>query len=188
MNVNTKKMLLASALVFLVVLFRVIEHPFNATPMIAVMLFSAAVFSKWSWKIIVPLAAILISDSLIHIKNGYGFHNSTLMVYGTFALIFAIGYYLVREIKFTNVLIATLIGSLAFFLVTNFALFYPPSVVPNPALGHYPHNLTGIIASYEAGLPFFRNMIVGDLIFSAALFGSYSIISKAAWFSSKKLA
>lgn len=188
MNVNTKKMLLASALIFLVVAWRVLEHPFNATPMIAVMLFSAAIFSKWSWKIIVPVAAILLSDLLIELKNGYGFHSATGMVYGTFALIFVLGYFILQKINPVRVITAALVGSIAFFLVTNFALFYPAAAVPNPALGHYPHNWTGILASYEAGLPFYRNMVVGDLVFTIFLFGAYYLISKAQWFTKSELA
>lgn len=188
MNTETKRNLLAAFLVFLVVAFRVIEHPFNATPLVAVMLFSAVVFKEMSWKILVPLSALLISDFAIELKNGYGFHSSTLMVYSTFALIFVMAFFLMKKVNVLSVLLSSTLGSVVFFLVTNFAFFYPVAAIPNPALGHYPHNLTGIIASYQAGIPFFRNMFVGDLMFTSLLFGSFYLISQSKWFSNKSLA
>lgn len=182
MKPDTRKSLLAAVLVFLVVALRVVEHPINATPMVAVMLFSAAIFKDWKWKIGVPLVALLLSDLLIELKNGYGFHSATLMVYSTFAVIFAAGYYLLRKISVLQVVMASLTASILFFLITNFAFFYPEAPIADPALGHYPHNFTGIIASYQAGLPFFKNMLVGDLLFSGILFGAYFLIAKASWF------
>lgn len=188
MDSNTKKTILAAALVFFAVLLRVVEHPFNATPLVAVMLFSAAIFKEWSWKIGVPLVALVGSDALIELKNGYGFHSSTLMVYATFALIFVLGYFVLRRINPIRIFTSSILASLVFFLVTNFALFYPQAAVPNPSLGQYPHNWTGIVASYQAGLPFYKNMVVGDLVFLAILFGAYYLISQASWFSKGKIA
>lgn len=185
MKSDTRKSLLAALLIFLAAALRVVEHPFNATPMVAVMLFSAAIFKDWRWKIGVPATALVLSDLLIELKNGYGFHSSTLMVYATFAILFITGYYQLRKINALRIITASLTASILFYLITNFAFFYPQAVIADPALGHYPHNLTGIIASYQAGLPFFKNMLVGDLMFSGILFGAYFLIAKASWFSSR---
>jgi len=182
MKLDTRKSLLAALLIFSVVALRVVEHPINATPMVAVMLFSAAIFKDWRWKIGVPVLALVLSDLLIELKNGYGFHSSTFMVYATFGVIFIAGYYLLRKINVLRIVMASLTASILFYLITNFAFFYPAAPVADPALGHYPHNLTGIIASYQAGLPFFKNMVVGDLLFSGILFGAYFLIAKASWF------
>ncbi len=182
MKLDTRKSLLAATLIFLAAALRVAEHPFNATPMVAVMLFSAAVFKDWRWKIAVPVIAMVFSDLLIELKNGYGFHSSTFMVYATFALIFATGYFMLKKISILKVVAASLTASILFYLITNFAFFYPEAPVADGALGHYPHNLVGIIASYQAGLPFFKNMLVGDLLFSGILFGAYFLIGKASWF------
>lgn len=188
MKLDTRKSILAALLIFLAAAFRVIEHPFNATPMVAVMLFSAAVFKYWRWKIGVPLTALVLSDLLIELKNGYGFHSATFMVYSTFAILFVAGYFLLRKISVLRIATASVIASTLFFLITNFAFFYPEAPIANPSLGHYPHNLSGIIASYQAGLPFFKNMFVGDLMFSGILFGAYFLIAKAAWFTSESRA
>jgi hypothetical protein len=188
MNSNTKKTLLAAALVFFAASLRLVDHPFNATPLVAVILFSAAIFKEWSWKIGVPVIALVGSDALIELKNGYGFHSSTVLVYMTFALIFLIGYFMLKKKSFIRILTASTVASIVFFLITNFALFYPAAAVPNPTLGNYPHNWTGIMASYQAGLPFYKNMFVGDLLFTGIIFGAFYLISQAAWFSKKQIA
>jgi hypothetical protein len=38
--------------------------------------------------------------------------------------------------------------------------------------GLYPRTLNGLIMSYEAGIPFFRNTAESDLFFSLAFFGT----------------
>ncbi|MDT4850794.1 hypothetical protein FQZ97_849540 [compost metagenome] len=104
------------------------------------------------------------------------------MVYATFALIFIAGYFLLKKISILRVVMASLSASILFYLITNFAFFYPEAPIADGALGHYPHNLVGIIASYQAGLPFFKNMLMGDLLFSGILFRAYFLIAKASWF------
>lgn len=185
MKPDTRKSLLAALLIFFVVALRVVEHPINATPMVAVMLFSAAIFKDWRWKIGVPVLALVLSDLLIELKNGYGFHSATVMVYATFGVIFMAGYFLLKKINVLRIVMASLTASILFYLITNFAFFYPEAPIADPSLGHYPHNLTGIIASYQAGLPFFKNMLVGDLMFSGILFGAYFLIARASWFTSE---
>ena len=41
----------------------------------------------------------------------------------------------------------------------------------------YPTSLSGLLQSYYAGLPFFKNALQGDLLFTAVLFGSYYLLS-----------
>ena len=60
---------------------------------------------------------------------------------------------------------AVLGGSLLFFFVTNGAvwLFAEGSI--------YPKTLAGLATCYWMALPFFRNTVASDLLFSAAFFG-----------------
>lgn len=69
-----------------------------------------------------------------------------------------------------NVILASFISASVFYLITNFAFFYPATM--------YPRNIEGILASYTAALPFFRNMLVGNLVYSAVLFGSFYLLAK----------
>jgi hypothetical protein len=62
-----------------------------------------------------------------------------------------------------------LASSVLFFLITNFAVWlYRRGEV-------YADSWAGLLACYEAGLLFFRWMLVGDLFFAAVVFGSYAL-------------
>jgi hypothetical protein len=60
---------------------------------------------------------------------------------------------------------ATLVGSSVFFVVTNAACW---------ALW-YPRTLTGLAVCYVAAIPFFRNTLLGDGLFTAVLFGALAL-------------
>jgi hypothetical protein len=60
-------------------------------------------------------------------------------------------------------LIAAIAGAVVFFLVTNFGSWL--------AFDTFPKNPAGLLACYAAGIPFFINSLLGDLFYSAVLFG-----------------
>jgi len=60
-------------------------------------------------------------------------------------------------------------GGLLFFLVTNFGVWW--------LLGTYPPTWAGLMACYAAGLPYLGSTIVGDAIFSTALFGGWALVT-----------
>jgi hypothetical protein len=67
-----------------------------------------------------------------------------------------------------KVLGVTLLASVQFYLITNFAVW---------AFGTmYPLSISGLFASYINALPFFRNTIFGDLSYVAGLFGLYELV------------
>ncbi len=168
--------LIIGSLIVLAALSRLVDHPMNFTPMTAILLFSSAyITNKWL-KLIFPFATILFTDMVLESITGFGFHSGSSLVYLGYALIFAIGYLLLQKVNVGRTIVAVVLSSTIFFLLTNFAFFYPESVVPNPAIGAYPHNFSGVVASYQAGMPFFRNMLSGDLIFTSIIFGSYYLI------------
>ncbi|MCP9769990.1 hypothetical protein EGI22_18965 [Lacihabitans sp. LS3-19] len=163
-------------LIVLAAMSRLVDHPWNFTPMTAILLISAAYISNNWMKIAVPFAIILFSDIVLEMTTGWGFHDGTTSVYFGYFIIFIIGFFLLKKVSVLKIAGASILGSLTFFLITNFAFLYTPSVVPNPLQGTYPHNMIGILASYEAGLPFFKNMLFGDLTFSAILFAAYYLV------------
>jgi len=63
---------------------------------------------------------------------------------------------------------AALAGSVLFFLITNFGVWWFQSL--------YPHTLDGLIACYVAAIPFFRNTLLGDLLYTAVLFGGFALL------------
>lgn len=177
--------LLIGSLIVLAALSRLVDHPMNFTPMTAILLFSTAyITNKWV-KLIFPFATILFTDMVLESVTGYGFHSGSSLVYLGYSFIFATGYILLEKVNIGRSLAAVVISSTVFYLLTNFAFFYPESAVANPAIGAYPHNLTGVLASYQAGLPFFKNMLIGDLTFTAIIFGAYYAIRNFGFSSAK---
>lgn len=140
-----------------------IPHIWNFTAIGALAIFAGAQFSNKRLAFIMPLAAMAISD--LFIGNGF-----SLLVYLGFTAMVACGFLLREKVNVTNVALASFISASVFYLITNFAFFYPISL--------YPHNISGVLTSYAAGLPFFRNMLVGNLVFSAVLFSSFYLLAK----------
>ena len=63
-----------------------------------------------------------------------------------------------------KVAVASLLGSLIFFFVSNFGWWL--------FTGFYPSTLAGLIGCFLSGIPFLANTVLGDLCFNAALFGA----------------
>lgn len=143
---------------------RLIPHPPNMTPIAAIALFGGATFADKRLALLVPLAALLLSDLVL------GFSNSMPFVYLSFAVIVGIGLWLQKRRTAPVILGAVLASSVLFFAVTNFGVW---------ALGTmYPKTLAGLGACYVAAIPFFRNEILGDLFFAALLFGGFAMLEK----------
>ena len=43
----------------------------------------------------------------------------------------------------------------------------------------YPKTLAGLSACYAAAIPFFRNTLAGDLVFSVVMFGGFATVERA---------
>jgi hypothetical protein len=65
------------------------------------------------------------------------------------------------------------LSSALFFVVTNFAVWYSGA--------WYGDDFAGLIKCYAAALPFARNMLAGDLIWSAALFTGLAVLESRAF-------
>ena len=91
-----------------------------------------------------------------------------LAVYFSFALMGVIGLYVRRHKNFARVVGGALLGSILFFLITNWAVW---------AFGAmYPLTLTGLLESYTMAIPFFRNSLLGDLFYVGILVGSMEVL------------
>lgn len=144
-------------------LMRVIPHPYNFAPIAAIALFGSVYLPK-RVALILPVAAMVISDVFI----GFDSLESRLTVYGSFFLTGLIGLWIRNHKNVATIFAGSILGSVLFFLITNFAYLYEPTM--------YTHNLQGIVQSYINGLPFFRNTLFGDLFYVGVLFGSYELV------------
>ncbi len=146
---------------------RLVKHPYNFTPIVAMTIFAGCYLNR-RWAVVLPLGAMLVSDYFI------GFYDWQVMasVYGSIALAFAIGWYLKNYLKWYSVIGASLASSVIFFLITNFAVwaFFP----------WYPHTWQGLVSCFALALPFFRNALAGDLIYTGMFFAAYELVLMAA--------
>ncbi len=156
--------ILAAVLIRVLSHFDIIPHLPNFAPIAAMALFGGVYLSK-KYALIIPIAAMLISDIFI------GFYSPWVMisVYGSFSIIGLIGIWLKKRKTIPNVLASGIFGSIIFFLVTNFAVW----VVPNSM---YAHNLQGLLQSYIMGLPFLRNTLYGDIFYVGVMFSLMELV------------
>lgn len=151
---------------------RLIPHPPNFTPIAAMALFAGAYFTSKRAAFAVPLAAMLLSDIALTLAI-YGSFAFTSMpfVYGSFALIVGLGLLVRRHRSPLVIGGAALTGSVLFFLITNFGVWLIG--------GFYPKTPEGLAACYTAALPFFRNALAGDLLYTAVLFGGFALTQRS---------
>lgn len=154
--------MIALLLILMGAAMRLAPHAANFTPIAALALFGG-VYMKRGYAFLIPLAAVIVPDMII----GFDSLQSRLTVYGSFLLIGLIGLAIRKRKNLMTVTAGSLGGSIVFYLITNFAFFYQPTM--------YPHNLSGILSSYYNALPFFRNTVLGDLFYTGVLFGLYEL-------------
>ncbi len=145
-------------------MFRIMPHPHNVTPIAAMALFAGAYLPSKRLALIVPLLAMLLSDLVL------GLHDSMLYVYAGIALTVVVGFGLKQRPRVMPAILASLIASGLFFLITNFGAW--------ATSGIYPQTTGGLSMAYTAGLPFFRNSLLGDLFFTAILFGGFQALER----------
>lgn len=134
----------------------------------AAALFAGARLDKAWQAILVPLVALVISDLIL------GLHGTLAFTWGAFGLI-AGGAHLLRE-KLTGpvrLAVAAVLSSGFFFLVTNFGVWWMG--------GFYSPDLSGLVACYIAGLPFWAGQAGGDLFYVGLLFGLEHLLIKQGW-------
>jgi len=155
---------MAYFLILAAVLLRLVPHLPNFAPITAMAIFGGAYLNKKA-AILVPLAAMLISDYFI------GFYNPAVMVsvYLSFLISGILGLWLRRRKNVSNTIYTALLASVQFYAITNFAVW---------AFGTmYPPTPAGLLQSYVNALSFFRNTFLGDLFYVGILFGLYEIVS-----------
>lgn len=156
---KNKQLLIAGFLVLFAAFTRLTVHPFNMTAIGAIALFSGARLPQRSLAYLVPLIALFLSDLYI------GLHDGMIPVYCCFLFSVLLGRQLSENSSPLRIGATSVLGSLVFYLVTNLPFFYP---------GMYTPDLAGALQSYAAALPFFRNQLLGDLVFTGLLFSIHS--------------
>lgn len=188
-------------------LLRVVPHPANFTSVGALGLFSGARLRSWQ-AFGIPLGVMVVSDLALWCLTGFDplyslAHVSRWYVYASLLVYVLIGRLIAHKTSALWIVGASLLGSLQFFLVTNFFewLLQPMHWQQIPEPYRYSRDLGGLLACYAAALPFFQadysfsvlhlftigdvrlgffGTVVGDLLFTGLLFGLYGALSRTA--------
>lgn len=171
-KIDLYKLATLSVLILLAALSRLLPHPPNFSPVIAISILGGAIITNRKLAFIIPIAVMVISDIFI------GFHPYIWAVYSAMIVSVLIGMYAGKNMKFSKLVISSLMGSILFYIITNFAYWLTS--------GSYPMNLTGLSQAYIVGLPFFKyNPIemlgfgmIGDLIYVTILYGAYRLAER----------
>lgn len=163
-NVLSPKFLLIIAAVFLAAGARLIPHMPNFTPVAAMALFAGAHFSKKWMALLIPFAAMFLSDLVL------GFHSYMFAVYISFGIAVLVGGIINGKTNPVSLIGASLGSSAIFFIITNLAVWFGSPF--------YAQNIQGMMQCYTMAIPFFGYSILGDLFYNGILFGSFYLLQK----------
>lgn len=165
-----KRILILAAIIAAAALTRLIPHPMNFAPLGAMALFGSAYLSRNGMGLLVTMAAWLLSDLLLNnfVYPGDGFTLFTqgaVFIYGSIALIYALGSVLLKKVSLPRMAAGSLGASVIFFVVSNLGVWVTGTM--------YPMTIDGLMACYAAAIPFFQNTLMGDLFYATILFLLY---------------
>ena len=151
---------------------RLVPHPPNVTPIAAMALFGGMHFANKKMAFLIPLIAMYLSDIVLgFVVYDFGwFHGFMPFVYISFMITVCLGFLVRRRLTPLVVGSAALVGSVMFFIITNFGAWLISSL--------YPKTLAGLFSCYVAAIPFFRNTLAGNMVYSLVLFGSFALAQR----------
>lgn len=197
MKKDTRENLMIAALIFLAIISRVITNNlqlWNFNAIGAAALFGGMMIRNKRIAYLLPVITLFVSDLFLqlftNVHTFYGAYIGQLFfVYGAFLLTTWIATR-IKKADALTILFASIGTGVLFFVVTNFGTFLTTNL--------YPHTLSGLISCYAAGIPFYKegdlfssfalNGILGNVFFSAVLFGAHALIKQISFQPKKQLA
>ena len=159
--------MLAYIFLLFAVAVRFMPHPMAFTPVGAALLFfGSRTPRKRMW---IPLVLLAGSDvALTTLVYRYTFNWDHFVTWAWYAAILWLGSALKENAGAIRILVTALASSVSFFLISNFAVW--------AAWDMYPRTFAGLMTCYDAGLPFFRRGVEGDLLFTTLMFGAAAVL------------
>ena len=144
---------------------RILPHPWNFTPIMAIGLYAGARSARLWSAVLITLAALLLSDSIL------GFYSGMVYVYAASLIPALVGSGLRGRSSAGTIVASASVSSISFFLITNIAVWTTGNL--------YPHTWAGLTECFTAALLFYRNEIVGDALYTCAFFGADALLLRA---------
>ena len=135
--------------IFLLSQFRLIDHPWNFTPVIAFGILSGYYLKNILYGYSLIIISMILGDLII------GFHGLAVFTWGSVLFIGMFSRYFLSNI-YTRVG-GALLGACIFFLITNFGVW---------TLGSYEYSLSGFLLCYTLAIPFFGYTLLSTIAFS----------------------
>ena len=146
-NYLIKNFIVFISCVGIVLLFRIIPHPPNFTPVIVLSLYLPFIFGIWS----IPFCILgfAITDYFI------GFHSLLFWTWGALAFT---GYTSKFCNKIYSRIVLTFIGAITFFTISNFGVWISGTL--------YEISVQGLLKCYIMAIPFFTNTLLSTMFFA----------------------
>ncbi len=161
-----KNIIFAVLLVLLAVLGRVVSHPLNFTPLLAVGLFAGSRLRPMSLAMAIVLVSMLVSDTLL------GWHSTMPYTYGSMILITWGSTFFNQGSWWKQIGLSSLGAAVIFWVATNFGVWHMEGI--------YSQDLQGLQNCYVAAIPFFKNTLTSTLVYLGALRGFEQLASRVA--------
>ena len=162
-NKNLKDYFLPICLIIVLSFSRLIPHPWNFTPVLAMGIFSGFYFKNFILGSFIVIFSMFIGDLFL------GFHSTMFFTYTSLIIAVVLGLF-INKFKFTEILFYGLASSVCFFLVTNFGAWL--------TLEMYEKNLAGLFQSYVLAIPFSHNTLISNLFYLIVLKLLFTFIVK----------
>ena len=151
MKKTKQKIVLFVYFVGLIALSRIIPHPPNFTPVLAMAVFMPYLTRDLYSAMVVPLSAMFVSDLFI------GFHSYMIWVYGSILLGTILSHYTMSMKKaYVHLGVNALSSPIIFFVITNFAVWMS---------GYYGMTWEGLVTCFIMAVPFFANTLAGTVFY-----------------------
>jgi hypothetical protein len=164
--------ILFSVIIF-ATLTRVAIPPFfghlpNFSALDALALFCGAYCERRMAAVAITLVSVWVGDMLL---THTLFYSGFYWQYGCYALIALLGSTIsaprTQKTCTGYIAMSAFASAVLFFVVSNFGVWFSGAL--------YPQTLEGLVACYIAAIPFFKNTLASDLLFTAVFFGAMSL-------------
>ena len=184
---SIREILIVAMLIFLSALCRIFTNQiglWNFNAIGAAALFGGIVLKDKRLAYVVPLLSLFLSDVFLQCFTSIhaldrNYLGQLLFVYGAFLLITWIGT-LIKKVNVLTLLLSSIGTGVLFFLISNLGTFLTTDL--------YPKSGAGLLACYAAGIPFYQsdnmfssfalNGLMGNVFFTAVLFGAWTAIKQ----------
>src|SRR5246127_2391539 len=120
----------------------------------------------------IPAALLIGSDIYLNLRVYHlPLTTDQIVMWAWYLVPCFIGVLLRNRVKPMNVLGAGLGTGIGFYLTSNFAVWAFGNIA-------YAKNLSGLIECYAKAIPFFRNGIISDVVFSLVFFGIGALVAQ----------